>query len=462
MSVRVRFAPSNTGRLHLGNIRTALFNYLFARNQHGTFILRIEDTDQERSRDEYTEAIVDALDWLDMSPDEGPVFQTERMDLYRPEVKRLLDEGHAYRCYCTPEELEAQREQALREGRKPKYAGTCRDRTDQPDDEPYTVRIKMPEDGQITVDDLVQGEVDVDVEELDDFIILRTDGMPTYNFAVVVDDASMEISHVIRGDDHLNNTFRQIPVYQALGHEPPTFAHLPLIDGLSKRGGSASIQDYRDQGYLSEAIVNYLSRLGWSHGDQEIFTPEELVELFGFDSVGRSPSTFDRDKLNWVNSEWMKKLSPRELAGRWVPFLEQRGFDVELDERLVSIAELMRDRGDTLEEMTDGSTYFFTDQFDYDEQAVEKWMVADNAPAIEALIEGLEQLDEWNSDAIGTLYRQVGDEHDMGLANLAQPTRISLTGSTSSPSVFDLVAAFEPDEAVRRLRRGAQLLDHRD
>ena len=459
MSVRVRFAPSNTGHLHIGNARTALFNYLYARSEGGTFILRIEDTDRERSRNEFTDSIVEAMDWLGMSPDEGPVFQTDRMDLYRQKVDQLLEEGKAYRCYCTPEELEAQREQAIAEGRKPKYSGEWRDRTDHPEDAPYTVRIKMPLEGTITIDDMVQGEVTVDVDELDDFIILRSDGTPTYNFVVVVDDASMEISHVIRGDDHLNNTFRQVPVYHALGATPPTFGHLPLIDGLSKRAGSASVQDYRDDGYLSEALVNYMSRLGWSHGDQEIFTPEELTDLFGFDSVGRSPSNFDRDKLNWVNSEWMKRLPADEVARRWVPFLEDRGFSVDADDSLTAVAELMRDRAATLVELSEVSTYFFSDDFEYDEAAVEKWMKAQNRPAIENLIERLAALDEWTSDAVGSVYREVGDEFDLGLGNLAQPTRISLTGSTSSPSVFDLVATFDRDEAIERMQRGLQLLE---
>ncbi len=460
MSVRVRFAPSNTGNLHMGSVRTALFNYLYARNKGGTFILRIEDTDRERSRDEYTEAIIEAMQWLQMTADEGPILQTERLDLYQEKIDELLEKGLAYRCYCTPEELEEQRQKALAEGRKPKYSGKWRDRDDGPEGEPHTVRIKMPDDvDHITIDDMVQGEVTVDIEELDDFIIRRTDGMPTYNFVVVVDDADMDISHVIRGDDHLNNTFRQVPVYWALDEETPTFAHLPLLSGLSKRKGSASVQDYRDRGYLSEALVNYLSRLGWSHGDQEIFTREELEEYFGFDSVGRSPSNFDEDKLAWVNSEWMKRLDPDDLAERWLPFLRERGFDVELDENLVAITDLMRDRGQTLVELADVSAYFFSDDFEYDDAAVEKWMDAESRPALEALIEGLKELDEWDSDTVGSLYRQVGDEHDLGLAKLAQPTRIALTGSTSSPSVFALVAAFDKEEATERLRNSLSLLD---
>lgn len=459
MTVRVRFAPSNTGHLHMGSVRTALFNYLFAQNKGGEFILRIEDTDRERSRDEYTEAIIEAMQWLDMAPDEGPVLQTDRFELYDQRVDQLLESGHAYRCYCTPEELEAQRQQAIDEGRKPKYSGKCRNRDHSPKDQPHTVRIKMPDDDTITIEDMVQGEVTVDVDELDDFIIRRTDKIPTYNFVVVVDDVDMDISHVIRGDDHLNNTFRQIPVYRALGEQPPTFAHLPLLSGLSKRKGSASVQDYRDRGFLPEALVNYLSRLGWSHGDQEIFDRQELIEYFDFDSVGRSPSNFDEDKLAWVNSEWMKKLDPRDLARRWVPFLRQLGVEVDVDDRLVEITELMRDRAQTLVELTDVSSYFFVDDFDYDEDAVEQWMSPELRPVLDDLVEGLEELDEWSSDAIGSLYRDIGDAHDVGLANLAQPTRISLTGSTSSPSVFALVAAFERPEVVRRLRRGLELVD---
>lgn len=454
MSTRVRFAPSNTGFLHMGNTRTALFNYLFARNQKGTFILRIEDTDLERSKEEYIDAIIDAMNWLGLDFDEGPTRQTERFDRYEEMITRLLDEGHAYKCFCTPEELEAQREEALAQGRKPKYSGEWRDRTDHPEGEPFVVRIKMPLTGSITVDDMVQGTVTVDVDQLDDFIIARSDGTPTYNFVVVVDDVDMKISHVIRGADHLNNTFRQIPVYQALGETPPRFAHLPLIEGLSKRKGSLSVQDYRAQGYLAEAVQNYLSRLGWSHGDQEIFSPQELVEYFGFDSVGRSPSSFDEDKFRWVNSEWIKRLDPEELARRWLPFLEERGFEVEVDEKLVAIVELMRERAETLVALTDESVYFFTDRFDYDEKAVKKWIKADQKQVFSTLVERLETLESWDADSIGAVYREVGKEFEVGLAKLAQPTRISLTGSTKSPSVFELVATLPRQEALARMQRG--------
>ncbi len=458
MSVRVRFAPSNTGHLHMGGARTALFNYLFAKNQGGSFILRVENTDLERSKDEYIDSIVEALEWLGMEPDEGPIFQTERFDLYREKVDQLLEAGLAYRCYSTPEELEAEREKALAEGRKPKYSRKWRDRTDHPEGEPYTVRIKMPLEGAVEIDDLVQGNVSVDVDELDDFIIMRSDGTPTYNFVVVVDDIDMGITHVIRGDDHLNNTFRQVPVYHALDATPPIFAHLPLLSGLSKRKGSAAVQDYRDRGYLSEAIVNYISRLGWSHGDQEIFTPQELVDYFGFDSVGKSASNFDEDKLNWVNTEWLKRLDGDERAKRWQPFVEDAGFDADLD-YLADVAELMYDRVDTLVELTEESRYFFDDDFETDQKAVDKWIDPANKEAFQALIAGLKELDQWDSDAVGSHYRAIGNEYDLGLANLAQPTRIALTGSTSSPSVFALVATFERDEAIARLEKSLSLFD---
>lgn len=454
MSVRVRFAPSNTGFLHMGNTRTALFNYLYARHEEGTFILRIEDTDRERSKDEYADAIIDALTWLGMEPDEGPIYQTSRFDSYREKIDNLLKEEKAYKCFCTPEELEQMREEAQKAGQKPKYSGKWRDRKDHPEDKPFVVRIKMPLAGTITVKDLVQGEVTVNVEELDDFIIMRSDGTPTYNFVVVVDDVDMKITHVIRGSDHLNNTFRQTPVYEALGHPTPTFAHLPLIDGLSKRKGSASVQDYRAQGFLPEAVMNYLSRLGWSHGDQEIFTPEELIAHFGFESVGKSPSSFDEDKFRWVNSEWMKALEVSDLMNRWKPFLEEKSYKIPSDESLLGITALMRDRADTLVALTEVSSYFFTDQFDYDEKSVKKWVKEASKAGFQEFISRSEALSEWNVEVIGGLFEEIRETFELGFPKLAQPIRISLTGSTNSPSVFELLAAFPKEEALRRLKKG--------
>ncbi|RAL21727.1 glutamate--tRNA ligase [Lujinxingia litoralis] len=461
MTVRVRFAPSPTGYLHMGGVRTGLFNYLFAKNQGGTFVLRVEDTDLERSKPEYTEVILDAMSWLGMPPDEGPYYQTKRFDIYHEKIEELLASGHAYKCFSTPEELEADREKALAEGRKPMYSRKWRDRSDYPEGEPFVVRIKMPLEGTITITDMVQGTVTVDVKELDDFIIARSDGSPTYNFVVVVDDATMDISHVIRGNDHLNNTFRQIPVYRALGYEPPTFGHLPLIDGLSKRKGSMSVQAYREMGFLKEAIVNYVSRLGWSHGDQEIFTMEELEQYFGFDHVGRSSSSFDQDKFLWVNAEWMKRLAPEELASRWLPYLKEAGYDVDVDERLIAITALMRDRANTMVALTEASHYFFSDEVTYDEKASEKWLKPGGLPGFRTLVERLDALSDWTPQTIEAVYKEVMAEFELGMAKVAQPTRIALTGATNSPSVYELVATFDRDVALARLKKGVTYYESR-
>jgi glutamyl-tRNA synthetase len=462
MTVRVRFAPSNTGYLHMGNARTALFNYLYARHHEGTFILRIEDTDVERSEERYTDAILESMDWLGMEADEGPFFQSERMVSYKAKVDELLEKGLAYKCFASKEELEQRRQEALAsDGDLSSYSRIWRDRTDHPEGQPYVVRFKSPLEGDLTIDDLVQGEVTVSATELDDFIILRSDGSPTYNFTVVCDDVAMDITHVIRGDDHLNNAFRQLPVYQALGAEPPTFGHVPLVAGLSKRKGSTSVPEYRAQGFLREAVNNYLARLGWSHGDQELFTMDELVEFFDFDHVGKSASQFDQKKFKWVNSEWMKRLEPDELAQRWLPFLAEAGFEVDADERVAGVAALMRDRAKTLVEMTEKSTYFFSEDIERDPDAAQEWLKGEYADAFEDLLGELSSLEEWTSDAIGTVYRSVGERHDLGLKHLAQPTRVSLTGSTSSPGVFGTVHLVGRERALARLEAGVEVMRER-
>lgn len=459
MSVRLRFAPSNTGFLHMGNARTALFNYLYARHHKGTFILRIEDTDLERSKPEYTDAILEAMDWMGMKADEGPIFQTDRMDIYRQKVDELLAKGAAYKCFATKEELEERRQQAIASGGDLSAASRIwRDRTDHPDGQPFVVRFKSPLEGELTIDDMVQGKVTVSASELDDFVILRSDGSPTYNFTVVVDDMLMKVTHVVRGDDHLNNAFRQLPVYQALGGEPPRFGHLALVSGLSKRKGSTSVPEYRQQGFLREAVNNYLARLGWSHGDQEIFSMDELIEYFTFDHVGKSASEFDLKKFLWVNAEWMKRLAPEELAERWLPFLHEAGFDVEPGPRLTEIAAQMNARAKTLVEMTENAAFFFRDEIEYDEAAAHKWLIADYAAAFDDLVAGLSALDAWTPDAIETVYRGVCDKHELGLKHLAQPTRVCLTGGTSSPGVFETVALVERDRALARLKAGLAVM----
>lgn len=461
MSVRVRFAPSPTGYLHMGGARTALFNYLYAKNKGGTFILRVEDTDRERSKPEYTDVIIDAMAWLGMTADEGPFFQSQRTELYVEKVNELLESGHAYKCFCTPEELEADREKALAEGRKQMYSRVWRDRTDHPEDQPYVVRIKAPLQGAIIVEDMVQGTVRVTADELDDFIILRSDGNPTYNFVVVVDDADMKITHVIRGSDHLNNTFRQIPVYQALGYDIPTFGHLPLVDGLSKRKGSMSVQAYRDLGYLPEAVNNYISRLGWSHGDQEIFSMDELIEYFGFDHVGRSSGAFDDDKFEWVNGEWMKRLDNKDLAERWLPYLTQAGYDVaSVDDNLVNIVSVMKERARTLVEMAKISHYFFTDDVTLDEAAATKWLKPALAPVFEDIVKNLTALSESNFDAdtIKAVYAELCTQHDVKLGKLAQPTRVAATGNTTSPGLFETLQFIGRENSLKRLQKALDFM----
>jgi glutamyl-tRNA synthetase len=462
MSVRVRFAPSPTGYLHMGGARTALFNWLFARHNDGDFLLRIEDTDLERSEETYTDAIFEAHEWLGMEPDEQPVYQHERMDLYRQKAEALLESGAAYKDYSTKEEVEEARKEGFARGDKTSHTRLWRDRDDEPEDRDFVVRIKAPLEGSLTIQDEVQGEVTVEAEELDDFVILRSDGTPTYNFCVVVDDADMDITHVIRGKDHLNNTFRQKYVYDALDLEPPTFGHLPLISGLSKRKGSKSVQAYRDEGYLSEAIINYLARLGWSHGDQEIFSREELIEYFDLSSVSRGSSDFDRDKLDWVNTEWMKRLDADELAERWTYHLGQAGFDVEVDDRLVGIVEAMRERADTLTEMVESSRYFFVEDLERDPEAVDEWLTGDIEALMERIIEELEDLGDWDVDAIETVYRDLCDEFDVGLGAVAQPTRVALTGGTVSPSLFVTVALMGRETALERMREALAIIVSRD
>ena len=329
--VKVRFAPSPTGHLHIGGARTALFNWLFARHHNGAFVLRIEDTDTTRSTEEYIEAIIEGMKWLKLDWNEGPFRQTDRFDVYRSYVERLLAEGKAYRCYCTPAELEHRRQQALAEGRTPQYDGRCRSITEPVPGKPAAIRFRMPQEGTTVLNDMIKGTIEFENSLLDDMIILRSDGTPTYNFVVVVDDIDMKITHIIRGDDHVNNTPKQIHIYKAFGWEPPQFGHLPMILGsdrsrLSKRHGATSVMAYKDMGYLPDALVNYLVRLGWSYGDQEIFTREELINYFSFDNVGSSAAVFNPEKLFWLNGQYMMNTPPESLAEMVLPFLVKAGF----------------------------------------------------------------------------------------------------------------------------------------
>ncbi|MBI5166870.1 MAG: glutamate--tRNA ligase, partial [candidate division NC10 bacterium] len=394
--VRVRFAPSPTGYLHVGGARTALYNWLFARHHKGTFILRIEDTDVERSTEEAAGAIVEGMTWLGLEWDEGPYRQAERLKLYQKYARELVEAGRAYYCYCTPEELEARRKTALAEGRSPKYDGRCRDLRERDKTRPHAIRLRLPQVGRTVVHDLIHGDVVFENAELDDFILLRSDGFPTYNFACVVDDSLMGITHVIRGDDHLSNTPRQVLLYQALGFSPPQFAHLPMILGpdrtrLSKRHGATSVQAYKEIGYLPEALVNYLARLGWSHGDQEVFSREELIQYFSLEKVGKTPAVFDPAKLEWLNGHYLRSAEPARLADLLPSFWEEGGVGRggELARRdkswLQGVARLFQERAKTLSELAYSTRFLFAEKIQYEGEAASKFLTMANLSHLEEL-----------------------------------------------------------------------------
>jgi len=455
--LRVRFAPSPTGYLHIGGARTALFNYLLARKQQGTFILRVEDTDVERSTQESTDAILQAMEWLGLDYDEGPFFQSDRFDIYRAKVAQLLAEGKAYRCYCSAEELEKKREAALASGGKLGYDGTCRNRTDHSEGAPFVVRFRTPRTGATTFVDRIKGPISFNNEELDDLIIQRTDGTPTYNFVVVVDDVDMRISLVIRGDDHINNTPRQIHIYQALGAPVPEFAHVPMILGadkkrLSKRHGATSVMAYKEMGYLPEALVNYLVRLGWSHGDQEIFTKAELIDKFSLESVGRAAGVFNPDKLLWLNEHYIKNGDPQRLGGLLAEILATRGIAVAGGPELAAVVRTLQDRAKTLLEMADGAEFYFRRPASYDAEAIERQVGPEQCIAVAQLCEQLDGLATADHAAIEGVFQQVLAATGLKLGKLGPAVRIALTGGTVSPSIYDVVTVLGCQETATRLR----------
>jgi glutamyl-tRNA synthetase len=458
MPVRTRFAPSPTGALHLGSARTALFSFLFARHHGGRFILRIEDTDRERSTVESTAAIVEGLRWLALDWDEGPFLQTDRLALYRAHADKLLAAGAVYRCWCTPEELEARRKAALAAGRRPAYDRTCRDlRTAPPGRTAFALRFRTPLEGELVVDDLVKGRVVFHVAELDDFIILRSDGIPLYNFSVVVDDADMAISDVIRGDDLLASTPRQLLLYAALGAPVPRFAHLPQILGLdksrlSKRHGATSVLAYRDMGYLPDALVNYLARLGWSHGDQEVFTREELVRHFTLENVGTSAGIFNPEKLEWVNFQWMKATPAAELAELVTPFLERAGLPVPADRAwLARAVETLRERAKTFVELAEFLRFYVVDRLEPDAKAAAKHLTPAVGPALADLIAELEAIPGWEVRAIEAAFERTLARHAIKLGTLAQPVRVAVTGGTVSPGIYEVLDVLGRERALARL-----------
>ncbi len=466
-AVKTRFAPSPTGHLHIGGARTALFNFLYARHHGGTFLLRIEDTDRERSTEESTRAILDSLRWLGLDWDEGPYFQSERTAIYLEQADRLLREGKAYRCDCPPDVVEAKRRQALAEGRKPKYDGTCRERTDVDPSKPHVVRFKATREGTTVVHDLLRGEVVYDNSELDDLVLVRTDGTPTYNFTVVVDDALMGITHVIRGDDHLNNTPRQVQLYRALGFPLPAFAHVPMILGpdrkrLSKRHGATSVEAYREAGYLPEALVNFLARMGWSHGDQEIFTLQELIALFDLDGVSLSAGVFNTEKLLWLNAHYIKACPRDRLIELVRPFLERAGYDTSDRGKLEALIEAFRPRCKTLAEFAEKATPYFVREIEIDPAAAKKHLRPSVAPVLRDLLEAFRGVETWSIEALERAFLEVVEEkHGLKIGKAAQPLRVALTGTTVSPGIFETLVLVGREWSLERIERALALAEAR-
>jgi glutamyl-tRNA synthetase len=457
MTVRTRFAPSPTGFLHIGGLRTALFSWLYARRHGGVFVLRIEDTDLERSTDAAIQQIMDGMAWAGLSHDEGPFFQTKRFDRYKEVIDQLVATGHAYRCYCTKDELDQMRADQTARGEKPRYDGRWRERSDAREGVPPVIRFKNPLAGEIVVDDVIHGRVVFQNAELDDLIIARSDGSPTYNFCVVVDDMDMGITHVIRGDDHLNNTPRQMNMLLALGAPVPVYAHLPMILGsdgakLSKRHGAVSVLQYRDEGFLPEAVLNYLARLGWSHGDQEIFSIEELTRLFDIVDVNKSASAFDGTKLAWLNQQHMMHAPPSRIVAplRW--HLAQAGIETREEGPYEQIVIAQRERAKTVREMAANSMFFFRAPTAYDDKAVRKNITPEILGVLEETSVALGRLEEWTPPAIHALITAIATAHTLPLGKLAQPLRIAVCGGTVSPPIDQTLAILGRAETLARLK----------
>lgn len=467
MTIKTRFAPSPTGYLHIGGARTALFSWLYARRHGGTFVLRIEDTDLERSTAESVNAILEGMTWLGLEYDEGPFYQTHRFERYHEVIDQLEREDKAYRCYCSKERLEGLRNQQMANKEKPKYDGHCLDHppTDT-DGKPYVIRFKNPKQGQVVVDDLVKGRVVFDNNELDDLIIARTDGSPTYNLTVVIDDLDMEINHVIRGDDHLNNTPRQINILKALGAEPPVYAHVPMILGddgkrMSKRHGATSVMQYRTEGYLPEALLNYLVRLGWSHGDQEVFSIDEMINLFDAKDINKAASTFNADKLLWINQEYIKNSSVEHIAHQLSWHLGQLDIDPSQGPDLVEVIKPHQERARTLAEMAQNIAYFYRDLDGYDAAAAKKHLKVGALEAMQAIHDGFASIDEWHPASTQAVIDQVISEHDLSLGKVAQPIRVAISGKAATPAIDITLSLLGREKTLIRLQKAIDFIKER-
>ncbi len=464
-NIVTRFPPSPTGYLHVGGARTAFFNWLYARHMNGKFILRIEDTDLKRSTKSSVDAIFEALEWLGIDWDEGPYFQSKRFDVYQTYIQKLLDSGHAYHCICSQEKIDGMRKKAMATGGKPKYDGTCRDK-DLAKTGNAVVRFRAPATGTTIVKDIIKGNVVFQNSELDDFIICRSDGIPTYNFVVVVDDITMGINTVIRGDDHLNNTPRQIMLYNALGSPLPAFGHVPMVLGkdrarLSKRHGAMSVTAYRDMGYLPDALINYLVRLGWSYGDQEFFTREELIEKFTLENVGKSPGIFDQEKLLALNADHIKAASPGNLSGHLLPFLKERGCMAKKGDFLDSVIKTLNTRSKTLIDMADGTLFYFQENILYEEKAAKKFLKPTSIEALKLLIDQLEPLESFDENNLENAFKKVMETTGLKLGKIAQPVRVALTGKTVSPGIFEIIEVLGKKQVVSRLKNAVRFIKDR-
>jgi glutamyl-tRNA synthetase len=465
MTVKTRFAPSPTGYLHVGGVRTALFAWLHARKHGGRFVLRIEDTDRERSTQESINAILEGMTWLGLEYDEGPFYQTQRFDRYNEIIQELMDKDLAYRCNCSKERLEALREGQMQRKEKPRYDGHCRGLS-VAEDEPHVIRFRNPPEGSVMVDDQVRGKVVFQNSELDDLIIRRTGGSPTYNLTVVVDDMDMGVTEVIRGDDHLNNTPRQVNILQALGKQPPAYAHLPMILGddgsrLSKRHGAVSVMEYRNQGVLPEALLNYLVRLGWSHGDQEVFSLDEMVELFDINDVNKAASAFNTEKLLWLNQYYIKEDSPERLARLLSPHMGEIGIDPADGPDLVEVVKAQQERAKTLVEMAEISAFFYRDYDEFDAKAAKKNLKAAAREPLERLRAELETLGDWHPEPLHQVVKDVAEALDLKLGKVAQPLRVAVVGRAASPGIDVTLHLVGREACLRRIDRALDYIAKR-
>ena len=461
-TIITRFPPSPTGTLHIGGARTALFNWLYARKTNGKFILRIEDTDTARSTKESVDAILESLEWLGIDWDEGPYFQTERYDIYNEYIEKLVESGSAYYCSCTPDQVNVMREEAKARGLKPMYNGKCRQKNLKKSDN-TVVRLKTPDSGVTIVKDIVKGDTAFQNSEMDDFIIQRSDGSAMYNLAVVIDDITMGINTIIRGDDHLINTPKQMLIYKALGADMPVFGHVPMVLGsdksrLSKRHGAMSVGEYQKMGFLPDAMINYLVRLGWSHGDQEFFEKDDLIEKFDLEHLGRSASMFDTDKLVSLNSKHIQNKSPEELADPLLYHLKNLGIDARNDAFTRGVIETLQPRSKTLVDMAKGAVFYYQDTVQFDEKAAKKFLKPDILPVLQKSVDYIEGLETYTQEELETVFKQIMDETDLKFGKIAQPLRVAITGTTVSPGIFEMLLALGKEKTILRIKRAIQFI----